>query len=212
MSGIVVAADKIVFGEPGPFDSRRRQTRRQERHEVERGHDTFSLCGTVGQPYFPRHQTRPILCRWREARTGAIRPSIRKKTRLSRRAPRRRGRIRRCSTIRWRTCSIRPSARARRDLARRPGLSPRPTIPGIAAPTLLMRIARARRSRADSANRRSRITSARHPCRSASSIPIWRKRWGLRRTTARTPILPGSSSTARNPPAPGRAPHRTKAA
>ncbi len=88
--------------------------------------------------------------------------SIRKsrRTRPSRPAPKRRGRMRRCSTIRWRTCSIPASARAPPDWARRPGCSNRPTTRGTAAPISPMRIAPAPRWRAGSARRRSKAISA----------------------------------------------------
>jgi len=152
---------------------------------VKPGHDAQTR-------HFPRRRTRPILCRWRKARTSAIPPSIRKKTRPSRPAPRRRGRICRCSTIRWRICSIPGSARVRPGLARRPGCSSRPTIPGTAAPTSPMRIGRAPRWRAVLVSRRSRAMSAKVRWRRANSIPIWRKPWG----STKRPMPPSAAASS----------------
>ena len=76
-------------------------------------------CPRPGMTAFPRRRTRPILSAWRSAR-AAIRPSIRRKIRPGRLAPRRRGRICRCSIIRWPICSIPASARGVQASGRRP--------------------------------------------------------------------------------------------
>ena len=157
----------------------------------------FVVCRrNVEQPHFPRHRTRPILWPWRKAPQAAtIRQSIRKKTRPSRPAPRRRGRMCRRST----RCAgglLNPAiGQGRAGVGAQTGFSltpPRPQGGGdtsgpasSAAPDnswdRRADFANAHRARAGRraalARRRSRAMSAKRRCRPANSIPIWRARW-----------------------------------
>ena len=79
-------------------------------------------------PPFPRHPRRPIFrtCPGAQTSLPAIRRSIPRRTRPSRRAPRPIGRIRPRPSRRWSGCSIRASRRAPPAWARAPGLTPPP--------------------------------------------------------------------------------------